>query len=79
MISHYYRGVHALVFVYDVNSQISFEALPNWIAECERYNLTSSVPRILIGNKVDTGTQTVNTNTAQKFADLHNMPVSTIC
>lgn len=76
MIQHYYRGVNAVVFVYDVNSQSSFEALPLWISECEKYNLSPNFPRIIIGNKVDTGNQVVNTNSAQKFADIHNMPVS---
>jgi GTPase SAR1 family protein len=78
MIQHYYRSVNAVVFVYDVNSQPSFEALSLWIAECEKYNLTATVPRIIIGNKVDTGNQIVNTNVAQKFADAHNMPVKKI-
>jgi len=77
MIQHYYRGVHAVVFVYDVTSQASFESLPAWIAECEKHNLSeTSVPRILIGNKVDMGEQRVNTQLAQKFADAHSMPVS---
>jgi Ras-related protein Rab-33B len=76
MIQHYYRGVHAVVFVYDVTSPASFDSLPVWIAECEKYHLTSAVPRILIGNKVDMGIQQVPTNRAQKFADAHNMPVN---
>jgi Ras-related protein Rab-33B len=33
------------------------------------------VPRILIGNKLDCGEQIVPTNVAQKFADMHNMPL----
>lgn len=77
MIQHYYRNVNAVVFVYDVTAPGSFEALPTWIMECEKHNLTRDhVPRILIGNKLDCGTQAVPTNTAQKFADMHNMPVS---
>jgi len=75
MIQHYYRNVNAVVFVYDVTNPASFDSLPTWIQECEKYSLNSSVPRILIGNKVDCGQQLVATNRAQMFADVHCMPV----
>ena len=102
MIHHYYRNVHAVVFVYDVTNTASFEvgsfsiiwilkfnfeemhsnvcwiqALSQWIEECDGHNLTVLIPRILVGNKFDCKeNQTVNTNRAQMFADMHNMPVS---
>lgn len=76
MIQHYYRNVNAIVFVYDVTNPASFESLPTWILECEKFNLNSTVPRILVGNKVDCGQQLVATNRAQMFADMHCMPVS---
>lgn len=48
-----------------------------WLEECEKHQLTTQVPRILVGNKCDCkDTQAVNTNLAQRFADAHNMPVS---
>ncbi|CAL8076203.1 unnamed protein product [Orchesella dallaii] len=78
MIQHYYRNVNAVVFVYDVTNPASFDSLPTWILECEKYNLNASVPRILIGNKVDCGQQIVPTNKAQMFADSHCMPVSKV-
>merc|ERR1712033_94200 len=36
MVQHYYRNVHAVVFVYDVTKISSFENMPNWIEECDR-------------------------------------------
>ncbi|ELU08199.1 hypothetical protein CAPTEDRAFT_3285 [Capitella teleta] len=76
MVQHYYRNVHAVVFVYDVTKVSSFENLPHWIGECDRHNLTSEVPRILVGNKCDMKERVaVSTNMAQKFADLHSMPL----
>jgi Ras-related protein Rab-33B len=75
MIQHYYRNVNAVVFVYDVTNPVSFDSLPSWISECEKYNLTRAKPRILIGNKLDCGPQLVPTNNAQMFADLHGMPL----
>lgn len=76
MVQHYYRNVHAVVFVYDVTKMLSFENLPGWIEECNKHSLNKQMPRILVGNKCDmTDKVSVNTNLAQKFADTHNMPL----
>lgn len=76
MVQHYYRNVHAVVFVYDVTKMSSFENMPGWIEECDRHNLNLEIPRILVGNKCDmTDKVAVNTNLAQKFADSHTMPL----
>lgn len=76
MVQHYYRNVHAVVFVYDVTKMTSFESMPAWIEECDRHNLNREIPRILVGNKCDMKEKiAVNTNLAQKFADSHNMPL----
>lgn len=76
MVQHYYRNVHAVVFVYDVTKMSSFENMPVWIDECDRHNLTADVPRILVGNKCDEkGKAVVHTHVAQKFADSHSMPL----
>ena len=76
MVQHYYRNVHAVVFVYDVTKMSSFDSLAGWIEECDRHNLNKHIPRILVGNKCDiTQKVAVNTNMAQKFADSHTMPL----
>ena len=76
MVQHYYRNVHAVVFVYDVTKMSSFDNMPGWIEECDRHNLNKEIPRILVGNKCDMIDKVaVNTNLAQKFADTHNMPL----
>lgn len=76
MVQHYYRNVHAVVFVYDVTKMSSFESMPAWIEECDRHNLNKDIPRLLVGNKCDMKEKiAVNTNLAQKFADSHNMPL----
>nr|CAD7430286.1 unnamed protein product [Timema monikensis] len=77
MVQHYYRNVHAVVIVYDVTKISSFHSLTQWIEECDKNNLTSDVPRILVGNKCEKQSkQCVKTQVAQRFADLHSMPVS---
>uniref|UniRef100_T1INF3 small monomeric GTPase n=1 Tax=Strigamia maritima TaxID=126957 RepID=T1INF3_STRMM len=76
MVQHYYRNVHAVVFVYDVTKIKSFENLPLWVEECNLHHLTGNVPRILVGNKCDCRDSiAVGTNLAQRFADMHNMPL----
>ena len=79
MISHYYRNVHAVLFVYDVTNLLTFENLSYWIEEYNRHCgngiSTNQIPRILVGNKCDCPDIKVNTNMAQTFADMHQMPL----
>ena len=76
MVQHYYRNVHAVVFVYDVTSASSFRGLPSWIEECKQHSLGTEVPRILVGNKCDLQESVqVGTDVAQQFADSHSMPL----
>uniref|UniRef100_A0A8C5BIA8 Ras-related protein Rab-33A n=1 Tax=Gadus morhua TaxID=8049 RepID=A0A8C5BIA8_GADMO len=53
MVEHYYRNVHAVVFVYDVTKMNSFRNLQTWIQECNGHRVSASVPRVLVGNKCD--------------------------
>ncbi|XP_061581923.1 RAB33B, member RAS oncogene family a [Cololabis saira] len=76
MVQHYYRNVHAVVFVYDVTNAGSFQSLPAWIEECKQHSLGTEVPRILVGNKCDLQDSVqVATDVAQQFADSHSMPL----
>lgn len=76
MVEHYYRNVHAIIFVYDVTSLASFESLPEWIEECCRHAVPPMVPRILVGNKCDLrGAREVSTFLAQRLADSYNFPL----
>lgn len=76
MVQHYYRNVHAVVFVYDITNSASFHSLPAWIEECKQHALGTEVPRILVGNKCDLQDSVqVNTDLAQQFADAHSMPL----
>lgn len=76
MVQHYYRNVHAVVFVYDMTSVASFRSLPAWIEECKQHALGQEVPRILVGNKCDLQDSVlVGTDVAQQFADAHSMPL----
>ncbi|KAK3099963.1 hypothetical protein FSP39_012578 [Pinctada imbricata] len=48
----YYHSANALILVYDVCSQLSFDSLPHWIHEIEKYANTK-VLSYLVGNKID--------------------------
>lgn len=73
-MEHYYRNVHAVIFVYDVTKMTSFQNLKSWIQECNGHHVSPLVPRVLVGNKCDLVNQIqVPSNTALKFADAHNM------
>ncbi|KAM7407129.1 hypothetical protein PAMA_003048 [Pampus argenteus] len=76
MVEHYYRSAHAVIFVYDVTSLISFESIPEWIEECSRHSVGPLVPRIMVGNKCDLrDRREVPTSAAQCVADSYNFPL----
>ena len=71
MVAHYYRNVSAVVLVYDVTNEQSFNSLSKWVSECANYGLTpEDVPMIVVGNKCDSGLETnlaVSTYKAQRY------------
>jgi len=70
--SSYYRGAQGIILVYDVSSRESFEALPRWYSELETY-VSSSVVKILVGNKVDKEfSRQIPTTEGQAFATRMN-------
>ncbi|XP_069010313.1 ras-related protein Rab-33B [Embiotoca jacksoni] len=76
MVEHYYRSVHAVIFVYDVTSLSSFESIPEWTEECNRHCVGPLVPRIMVGNKCDLRScREVPTSAAQCLADSYNFPL----
>ncbi|XP_006003556.1 ras-related protein Rab-33B-like [Latimeria chalumnae] len=76
MVEHYYRNVHAVVFVYDVTKLSTFENLPYWIGECGRHSVPRSVPRVLVGNKCDLKKKAqVSTSMAQRLSDMYDLPL----
>ncbi|XP_061535723.1 ras-related protein Rab-33B-like [Phycodurus eques] len=78
MVQHFYRNVHAVLFVYDVTCRASFNSLSVWVEECRRNSLGQEVPRFLVGNKTDlrdvvNADGLVSQEQAIKFAKTHNM------
>lgn len=44
----YYRSAHALILVYDISCQPTFDCLPDWLREIQEY-ANSKVLKILVG------------------------------
>ncbi|XP_072533216.1 ras-related protein Rab-33B isoform X2 [Salminus brasiliensis] len=77
MVQHYYRDVHAILFVYDVTNTATFRSLPVWMEECRQHSLGHDVPRVLVGNKADLTASSASSMTleqARRLADVHGMP-----
>merc|ERR1712169_156473 len=65
--SSFYRSAHAVVIVYDITNEESFENVKNWIPEINRY-ANEMVSKIILGNKSDLPDRAVSQDTAEKFA-----------
>lgn len=48
MVQHYYRNVHAVLFVYNVTCPTSFSSLASWVEECRKNSLGQEIPRWLL-------------------------------
>ncbi|XP_018016490.1 ras-related protein Rab-30 isoform X2 [Hyalella azteca] len=68
----YYRSAHALILVYDISSQPTFDCLPGWLREIEQY-ASCKVLRVLVGNKTDREDRELPTHVGEEFAHTHNM------
>jgi len=82
LTSSYYRGASAIVFVFSVTDEMSYEDIPEWIQSSVTYSRSSvssdsqdEILKILIGNKIDVSEskRKISTSKAKKLADDHHM------
>ena len=50
--SAYYKSAHAIIVLYDITKEISFEHIKNWMIDIDKF-AKQDVLRVLIGNKID--------------------------
>jgi small GTP-binding protein len=63
----YLSTVQAVLVLYDVTSQVSYDSLPSWLSESRR-NLREGVPVFVVGTKVDQDQQrSVSAEVAREF------------
>jgi len=48
----YYQGANGIILVFDITRSSTFSNVNNWFNEAVKFGL-SSVPRIIVGNKID--------------------------
>jgi len=68
----YYRSAHALILVYDVSNQPTFDCCPDWLREIEEY-ASPKVLRVLVGNKIDRDDHEIPVEVGEEFANRHGM------
>lgn len=69
----YYRSANAIIIVYDVSNQPSFDRLPEWLRELKQH-INEKVVVILVGNKCDlTEGREIPYHIGEMFAQKHNM------
>ena len=66
--------MNAIIIVYDVTEQTSFDHGKHWLADSDKH-ASSNVHKLLIGNKADLADKkVVDYVTAKQYADSVNMP-----
>lgn len=69
-----YRGALGVIIVFDVTNKNSFNNIKQWIVEVEEFSCSSTIPRILVGNKADlTDRREVEFEAAEDFARKNNI------
>ncbi|XP_064636986.1 ras-related protein Rab-30-like [Lineus longissimus] len=69
----YYKSANALILVYDISCQPSFDCLPQWLSEIDMYASTK-VLTYLVGNKTDRVNQReIPVHIAEEFARRYGM------
>lgn len=66
--SAYYRGVHAVLLVFDVTDQMSFNNVKQWLADVKK-DCPEGTQIILVGNKCDIERRVVDYQDALDFAE----------
>jgi len=67
----YYRGAHGVIVVYDVTDPQTFVSIKKWLLEIQ--NHCDEVPRVLVGNKLDSPNRVVTESDAQTFASAQDI------
>eukprot|EP00096_Caligus_rogercresseyi_P010326 TRINITY_DN3719_c0_g1_i1.p1 TRINITY_DN3719_c0_g1~~TRINITY_DN3719_c0_g1_i1.p1 ORF type:complete len:243 (+),score=36.44 TRINITY_DN3719_c0_g1_i1:87-815(+) len=68
----YYRSAHALILVFDVSNQPTFDSCPEWLREIEEY-ASPKVLKVLVGNKTDRDDREIPEEIGDDFAQRYSM------
>lgn len=74
LIKSYYRNISGVIIVFDVTCRRSFERLKFWLQEIKQNSENNhSVPKLLIGNKIDSNRRCVSLEEAEEFAKCNDL------
>lgn len=77
IVSHYYRGAHGIMLVFDMLNKESFEHLKDWMAELEKRDVSKITQVKILGNKIDCKEQIqVTDEDIRVFLDAYKLPAS---
>lgn len=65
IITGYYRGADAVIFVFDKSKRESFDHIDEWIMEVNQYSAENAV-KMLVGNKADMESQITTEEAKEK-------------
>ena len=68
----YYKGSHAIIFIYDVTDLDSFKNIRNYIKQVEA-NKPSNICKVLVGNNCDKPDRVVTEEEGKKMAENFNI------
>jgi len=71
MVPMYYKGAKAIIVAFDVTSASSYEGAKRWMTEIES-NISNTLI-VLLGNKTDSQSRIITSETAKSFADSKNV------
>ena len=69
----YYKSAHAIIILYDITEQSSFDHINNWMIEIDKF-AKQGVLRIIVGNKKDLESKRqISTKDAESLADKYGI------
>ena len=75
MRRHFYKGLEAIILIFDLTNRKSFESVPNWYKDIENFiKSESDLIGVILGNKVDlTDERSIKKEEAIKLAKNFNL------
>ena len=74
LIKSYYRNIAGAIIVFDVTCRRSFERLKFWLREIKQHSENNHpIPKLLIGNKIDSIRRCVSLEEAEEFAKCNDL------
>ena len=74
LVKSYYRNIAGAIIVFDVTCRRSFKRLKFWLQELRQNSENNySIPKLLIGNKIDSSRRCISFEEANEFADRNDL------